>query len=177
MHNKASLTELFEDEDSLPLVWVSQGGGPYSDDAPYRGEVFAHQSCGMVTALGEPVVSWIQGIGSATLRSNYAKMVPSRICSAAIYRIAPKDSPRAAWVADWGEHTFAVIADRWLVDPALWHLQAGVVGDAEIGHIRVGSQFVFDLHDIDDGEWAIQLYGDRRYWQPITPSVTREINL
>jgi hypothetical protein len=177
MHNKASLTELFENEDSLPLVWVSQGGGPYSDDAPYRGEVFAHRSCGMVTVLDEPVVSWIQGIGSATLRNNYAKMVASRIYGAQIYRISLKDSPRAAWVSEWGGHDFAVVNARWLVDPALWHLGAGVVGNTEIGHIRVGSQFVFDLHDIDDCELVLQLYGDRRYWQPVNLPTMPEINL
>ncbi len=95
MHTKASLTDLFDDEEKLPVVWVSQGDGPYSDDAPYKGQVIADPLQGMLTSAGEPIVSWLQGIGSATLMHNYARVVSERISDARVYRIG---SPHAAWV-------------------------------------------------------------------------------
>jgi hypothetical protein len=165
VHNRDELNDLFLTEESLPLVWISQAGNRYSNDAPYHGELFVEPALGMVTAAGEPVVSWLHHLGSATLLHNYAKLVIARIPDAQVFHITTTTTPDAAWVEEWDEHFFAVVDDRWLVDPALWHLQAGVVGDAARREVRVGNQLVFDLHDPCDQTLAAQLYGDRASWR------------
>jgi hypothetical protein len=111
------------------------------------------------------VISWLQHVGSATLFHNYAKLVVARISDAVVYVINTQTTPHAAWVQEWSEHFFAVVDNRWVVDPALWHLQAGIVGDAARREVRVGNQFVFDLNDASDNALVLQLYGDRASWR------------
>ena len=165
MRSKAELNDLFMAEESLPLVWISKSGNRYSNDAPYRGEPCVHASLEMVTEDNEPVISWLQHIGSATLFHNYAKLVLARVSDAQVFHITTDTTPDAAWVQEWQEHFFAVVDNRWLVDPALWHLQAGVVGDTARREVRVGNQYVFDLNDASDHALVLQLYGDRASWR------------
>ena len=165
VHSRDELNDLFLAEESLPLVWVSQAGNRYSNDAPYRGEPCVHASLEMVTEDHELIISWLQHIGSATLFHNYAKLVIARISDALIFHITIETTPDAAWVQEWDEHFFAVVDDRWLVDPALWHLQAGVVSDAARREVRVGNQFVFDLQDLCDQTLVAELYGNRASWR------------
>ena len=74
-------------------------------------------------------------------------------------------NPQSAIAQDAGGHDFAVVDDRFIVDPWLQEVSAGRItlrGGAELEVDRV----VFDLEDPNDFKTVRNLYGDPRAWVP-----------
>lgn len=106
----------------------------------------------------DEAVSFLSNGGSGLECTQYARLIWEKLGAdrVKIYGFANKDNPYAGIVKMGlhpGGHDFAVVDDRYIVDP--W---PRLVKNAF-------SRIVFDMHDDNERHLALALYGDRPLWK------------
>lgn len=148
---KEKLAEQFGSDEAFGLYFELDTGGQMSVaefDAKFAG-------CTVEEVPGTQ--SFLADGGSGTCCTDYAafiyKSLPGRV---RIYGFANEDNPGCVIVQEEmhpGGHDFAVVDDRYLVDPWV--------------RLVVGEDWpiVYDFQDVQDIETALHRYGPRANWQ------------
>ena len=82
-----------------------------------------------------------------------------------IYGFNEEDNPLSEIVRMAGGHDFAVIDDRYIIDPWLVEVESGRITTKSGKVIKLKGQGVFDLQDITDKHLIEILYGSQENWK------------
>lgn len=91
------------------------------------------------------------------------KLGPARV---KVYGFHDAENPESAIARDAGGHDFAVVDNRWIVDP--W-LDAGL--STPMGKDDLPTRGVYDMDSKEDQAEIDRLYGDQDAWRDMSPSM------
>ena len=105
------------------------------------------------------------GLSGVTCTGFAVEIFQRNMGCAKIYGFDSEENPTSMIAALAGGHDFAVLEDRYIVDPWLTEVESGEITIHGGMVVPVNGQLVFDLNDPEDEKIITELYGDRSKWR------------